>query len=159
MANTTTRATRAQSNKANAETSVKTIENNYTVVNENATVGSVQITEGMQFHFEINEKHPAKEFCTTETFEQNGQAIEYDQLHTSDGDTLSLSQVIRRRNGINLQGETPQERFNDFFDMVANSEKGVTLEVAKVVNASFYVTNAEGEKEERHSKQFVFNML
>lgn len=145
---------------ARGESKSKTITNNYEVHNSDNSASAVQVTVGTKFHFVITDQKSANAFCTTETFEQNGNTIEFDQLHTDDGDTLALSQVIRRRNGIELDGYTNQERFDSFFSMVKDAkEDGITLKVADVVNAVFGVTNAEGVQEERKSRQFVFEIL
>lgn len=144
------------------QTIIELIENAATtVVNSNDSVRGVPVSKGDEFRFVCTNADELKKLLTKEVFTaENNKETPYNVLNAVDGSQVSLTQLIRKRNGIDLNGDSRGERTQSLLELINSyGDEGLSIRVVKVVDVTFVKTNEDGEKEETTSKLLKFEVL
>lgn len=103
------------------------------------------------FKLDVNLIQPQKS-------EINGRAVEWDGIMAADGSLLSATQLTRRRNGLNLSGNTVAERIASFCDLFDENDT-LKLKVKEVRTRTFVNVDDDNKRSESTSNYLVFEQL
>lgn len=133
------------------ETLVNTLLAN--VVDANATSRAVPVAKGDTFTFVLSEKLIQKQKSTI-----NGATVEWSGVVDKDGNVFSTRQITRRRNGLNLTGNTEGERMRSFCGLFDENDT-LKVKVKDIRQREFTNTNDEGKESKSTSNYYIFAVI
>lgn len=98
------------------------------------------------------------ELIQTQSSVINGAAVEWQAVMSQEGDAIGITQLLRRRNGLPLQGATGEERLKSFLSLFDENDT-LKLQIVDIRERMFANIDDEGQERKSTSYYYVFKVV
>lgn len=126
------------------------------VVGGDDPVRAIPLQVGDKLHFKLDNN-----LITKETTTINGRQITWGAIHCTINDTdaaISLQQIVRRRNGLNLIGNSVSDCIKSFLSLFDNNGT-LTIQITKIITRNFVNRALDGTEQISTSNYYIFTKL